>query len=94
MCYLPAMNGSFSLKKVLPALFPDNPALDYAKLQGSVHHGGEAMTQYPAIANMAPEEAEATRQSLLEYCKLDTYAMVKIWEKLRELVKEAGVKIS
>lgn len=93
MCYLPAMNGSFSIKKVLPALFPNNPALDYTKLQGSVHHGGEAMTQYPAIANMTPEEAEATRQSLLEYCKLDTYAMVKIWEKLRELAKEAGVKI-
>ena len=24
------------------------------------------------------------RQSLLKYCELDTYAMVKVWEKLRE----------
>jgi hypothetical protein len=23
---------------------------------------------------------------LLEYCKLDTYAMVKIWEKFKEVV--------
>ena len=85
MVYLPAMNGSFSIKKVLPALFPDDPELNYANLEGSVHHGGDAMTQYPAIAKMAPAEAEATRKSLLEYCKLDTYAMVKIWQKLREL---------
>ena len=85
MVYLPAMNGSFSIKKVLPALFPDDPELNYANLKGSVHHGGDAMTQYPAIAKMAPAEAEATRKALLEYCKLDTYAMVKIWQKLKEL---------
>ena len=65
--------------------FPDNPESNYANLEGSVHHGGDAMTQYPAIAKMAPAEAEATRKSLLEYCKLDTYAMVKIWQKLKEL---------
>ncbi|MCH5234592.1 MAG: hypothetical protein J1E16_04805 [Muribaculaceae bacterium] len=47
--------------------------------------GGDAMTQYPAIAKMAPAEAEATRTALLEYCKLDTYAIVKIWQKLKEL---------
>lgn len=83
MVYLPAMNGSFSIKKVLPALFPDSPELDYKNLSGSVHHGGEAMTLYPAIARMSPDEAEEARKSLLEYCKLDTLAMVRIWEKLR-----------
>ena len=30
---------------------------------------------------------KATRQSLLEYCGLDTLAMVKVWEKLREVSK-------
>jgi hypothetical protein len=34
------------------------------------------------------EEIEADRKSLLEYCALDTLAMVKVWEKLREM---AGV---
>lgn len=84
MVYLPEMNGSFSIKKVLPALFPNSPELDYKNLSGRVHHGGEAMTLYPAIAKMSPAEAEEARHSLLEYCKLDTLAMVRIWEKLRE----------
>ena len=85
MVYLPEMNGSFSIKHVLPSLYPDDPTLNYANLDGSVHNGGEAMTIYPLIAKMSPAEAEAARQSLLEYCKLDTLAMVKVWEKLREM---------
>ena len=31
-----------------------------------------------------PDEAAASRTALLEYCKLDTWAMVKVWEKLKE----------
>lgn len=85
MVYLPEMNGSFSIKHVLPALRPNDPELDYKNLDGTVHNGGEAMTIYPLIANMSPEEAEQARQSLLKYCKLDTLAMVKIWEKLQEM---------
>ena len=88
MVYLPEMNGSFSIKQVLPALQPDDPELDYKNLSGSVHNGGEAMTIYPQIAQMLPDEADAARRSLLEYCKLDTLAMVKIWEKLREMAGE------
>lgn len=87
MVYLPQMNGSFSIKHVLPALQPDDPKLNYANLPGDVHNGGEAMTVYPLIAKMDPSEAEAMRKSLLEYCWLDTYAMVKVWEKLIELSK-------
>ena len=82
--YVPAMGGSFSIKSVLPALFPDDPELDYHNLQGSVHNGGEAMNIFPRIKDMSPEEQQAARQSLLKYCELDTYAMVKVWEKLKE----------
>ncbi len=82
--YVPAMGGSFSIKSVLPALFPDDPELDYHNLQGSVHNGGEAMNIFPKIKDMAPDEQQAARQSLLKYCELDTYAMVKVWEKLKE----------
>ncbi len=85
MVYLPEMNGSFSIKHVLPALQPDDPALNYANLDGSVHNGSEAMTIYPQIAKMSPADAASARKSLLEYCKLDTLAMVKVWEKLREM---------
>lgn len=85
--YKESMHGSFSIKKVLPALFPDDPDLDYHNLSGSVHNGGDAMTIYPKMAQMTPEEREQTRKDLLEYCGLDTYAMVKVWEKLMEVSK-------
>jgi hypothetical protein len=83
--YLPAMDGSFSIKKVLPALFPDDPQLNYANLTGSVHNGGEAMTIFPKIKDMSPEEQQKARKSLLDYCYLDTLAMVRIWQKLEEV---------
>jgi hypothetical protein len=79
--YCRAMGGSFSIKSVLPALFPDDPELDYHNLDG-VHNGGEAMAVYPQIQFMSPDEQKAARYNLLKYCELDTYAMVKIWQKL------------
>ncbi len=86
-CYYPAMGGGFSIKVVLPALFPADPDLDYHNLEGSVHNGGEAMDIYPHIAAMSPGEHAAARESLLRYCELDTFAMVKVLAKLRELSK-------
>lgn len=83
--YLPEMEGSFSIKKVLPALFPNDPQLDYSNLTGSVHNGGEAMTIFPKIKDMTPADQQKARQSLLDYCHLDTLAMVKIWQKLEEI---------
>ena len=83
--YLPEMEGSFSIKKVLPALFPNDPQLDYSNLTGSVHNGGEAMTIFPKIKDMTPADQQKARQSLLDYCNLDTMAMVKIWQKLEEI---------
>ena len=87
MVYLPEMNGSFSIKHVLPALYPDDPKLDYKNLDGSVHNGGEAMTIYPQIAKMSSDDADAARKALKKYCELDTLAMVKVWEKLKEMSK-------
>ncbi len=84
--YNKAMGGSFSIKSVLPALFPDDPALDYHNLE-QIHNGGEAMSVFPKIKDMPPDEAAKTRHNLLKYCELDTYAMVKVWEKLKEVVK-------
>jgi hypothetical protein len=42
------------------------------------------MTIFPKIQFMDPEEQAKTRKALLAYCCLDTFAMVKIWEKLKE----------
>jgi hypothetical protein len=85
--YVPAMGGSFSIKSVLPALFPDDPSLNYHNLTGGVQNGGDAMTIFPKIQHMHPEEAKAAREALLRYCELDTWAMVKVWEKLKDVAK-------
>ena len=85
--YNKAMGGSFSIKSVLPALFPDDPSLNYHNLEG-IHNGSEAMSKFPEIKNMPHDEAEKTRHELLEYCKLDTFAMVKLWQELVKVTKE------
>ena len=80
------MGGSFSIKSVLPAIYPNDPSLDYHNLEG-VHNGGEAMAIFPRIKDMAPDEQAAARHSLLKYCELDTYAMVKVWQELVRVSK-------
>ena len=85
--YRKEIGGSFSIKSVLPAMFPNDPELDYHNLDG-VHNGGEAMSIFPTIKDMPPKEQAIARQNLLKYCELDTYAMVKIWQALSDLVKE------
>ena len=80
--YNRAMGGSVSIKSVLPAICPGDPELDYHELEG-VHNGTEAMTVFPAIQYMEPEEREKARKNLLAYCRLDTLAMVKVWEELK-----------
>ena len=84
--YNKAMGGSFSIKSVLPAIFPDDPELNYKNLE-QIHNGGEAMSIFPKIKDMPKDEQETTRKNLLQYCELDTYAMVKIWEELRRVVE-------
>ena len=85
--YTPAMGGSFSIKSVLPALFPGYEELDYHNLDSRVQNGGDAMTIFPKMKDMSAEEEQASRNALLEYCKLDTFAMVRVWEKLKEVTE-------
>jgi len=84
--YAPKMNGSFSIKSVLPALFPDDPELDYHNLEGCVHNGLEAMEIFPTIKDMSESIKAGIRESLLRYCELDTYAMVKIYWRILDIV--------
>ncbi len=86
--YDPAFHGRSSIKVVLPALFPNDPELDYKKL-GSVQNGSDAMDIFPKLHLLTDENRkEEIRNDLLAYCRLDTLAMVKIWEKLHQLIKE------
>ena len=85
--YVKEMEGSNSIKYVLPALYPNDPKLNYGNLP-MVHNGGEASEAFLSLRDKSLESMhEDIKNSLLIYCKLDTYAMVKIWEKFREVIK-------
>ncbi|QPH87135.1 DUF2779 domain-containing protein [Campylobacter concisus] len=83
--YHPKMQGSYSIKYVLPALVPEFE-LAYKDLN-LIHNGGEAMQAYENMTRMSADERDAYKSALLAYCKLDTLAMVKVLEKLREVAK-------
>ena len=78
--YHPSQQGSWSIKKVLPAVVPE---LRYDTLDG-VQDGGAAMEAFiEAIhPDTSPERKSLIEQQLLAYCKLDTYAMVRLWQVL------------
>ncbi len=75
------MGNSLSIKSILPALYPNDPSLNYENLNG-VNNGNDAMVIFQKMKNMTTKEKEQAKKELLEYCKLDTYAMVKIYEYL------------
>ena len=89
--YTKEMQGSYSIKYVLPALFPNDPELDYHNLP-VVHKGDEASAAFINLKNLSKEEQEKVRNGLLVYCGLDTYAMVKIYEKLLEVTNNKHIK--
>ena len=84
--YTKDMHGSYSIKYLLPALFPNEESLNYHNLD-LIHNGSEAMDSYVNLDNLSEEERTYTRERLLRYCELDTYAMVKILTKLKEVAK-------
>jgi len=82
--YCRELDGSYSIKQVLPALCPNAPELDYHALD-LVHNGDEAMNIYRELPGKSPEERKRIRSALLAYCRLDTLAMVRVLEKLKEI---------
>ncbi|MET0983742.1 MAG: DUF2779 domain-containing protein, partial [Telluria sp.] len=76
--YHPGQQGSWSIKQVLPAIAPD---LRYDRLEG-VQDGGAAMHAFlEAIAPATdPARKRQIERQLLDYCHLDTLAMVRLWE--------------
>ncbi|TLP35522.1 DUF2779 domain-containing protein [Arcobacter arenosus] len=79
----PSMQGSYSIKYVLPALVPEFEKA-YKELEG-VQNGSQAMNAFANLSKLDGLSKEKMRTSLLEYCKLDTLAMVKILEVLRNI---------
>ncbi|MDD2522378.1 MAG: DUF2779 domain-containing protein [Anaerolineaceae bacterium] len=78
----PEFKGSWSLKNVLPVMVPE---LSYEEMP--INKGDQAMTVWWTIVNgnLSDEESEKLKIALLDYCKLDTWAMVEIWRVFTSL---------
>jgi hypothetical protein len=77
--YHPEFHGSFSIKKVLPALVPE---FSYDDLD--IQAGDVASIAYlESVSGINGERREQLRAALLTYCERDTEAMVRIVEALR-----------
>ena len=76
-------HGSSSIKKVQPILVPE---VSYSDLD--VNNGTMALDTWGRMIldKNFNEDIEATRKNLLDYCELDTLAMVKIYEVLTKLL--------
>ena len=79
--YHPDQHGSWSIKAVLPCVVPD---LSYGDLEG-VADGGMASAAFrEALADQTTEaRKQEIERELLDYCRLDTLAMVRMWEVFR-----------
>jgi predicted RecB family nuclease len=89
--YHPEFGGSFGLKKVLPALVP---GLSYRDL--SINEGETASLQLQRLLfepQLKGEERAELRRALLAYCERDTWAMVKLLERLRGLAGNAQLEL-
>lgn len=78
----PRFKGKYSIKKVLPVLAPE---YDYSKLE--ISNGQIATLKWHHLTDgrFPPDQEEKVYRDLLDYCELDTLAMVKIFEALANL---------
>jgi len=78
--YHPEMKGSWSIKNVLTCLVPE---LRYSDL-GDVQDGLMAQSAYHEIISgkLSKEEKDSLYADMLDYCKLDTFAMLAIIDKV------------
>jgi len=77
-----AFGGSTSIKKVLTVILPN---LTYDNMV--VANGTDAMEAFTRILEM-PDGADRKklRHDMLEYCKLDTFAMVRMFEEMQKKI--------
>ena len=77
-----AFGGSTSIKKVLPVLAPD---LDYGGMQ--VANGTDAMEAWLRMLDLpSGEDVRKFREDMLACCKLDTFAMVRIFGRIERMI--------
>jgi hypothetical protein len=87
--YHPGFNGGFGLKKVLGPLLGDRSHADLG-----IREGATASLELQQLlfheASLVPQERAIIRQQLLDYCKADTWEMVRLLGALRALAAAAG----
>ena len=82
--YHPDFHGSISIKRTLPVLVPE---MSYDELEIADGDSASAAFAYLVLGKYVEEtEAKSVKRNLLDYCKQDTLAMVKLHEKLYEYV--------
>jgi len=82
--YHPDFQGSFSLKYILTPLVPDLTYSDLVIVEGML--ASVEIARLLFVAHKIPvAERDKLRQDLLAYCERDTYATVRLMERLREL---------
>jgi hypothetical protein len=87
--YHPGFRGSFSIKYVLNPLVPDLTYNDLVIVDGLV--ASVEIARLLFVAHKIPvEERDRLRQDLLDYCERDTWAMVRLMGRLRELSAPAA----
>ena len=73
--------GSWSIKAILPVMIP---WLSYKEL--NIQKGGDASASYRKLIELkTSEEKDNLKKDMLQYCGLDTLAMVEIFKKLEEV---------
>ena len=83
MCH-PDFQGSLSIKYVLTPMVPELTYNDLVIVNGLV--ASVEIARLLFVANKIPADERArVRQDLLDYCERDTWAMVKLLERLRSL---------
>ncbi len=78
---IPACKGSASIKVVLPVFIPE---LSYEDLD--IQEGMTASFVYSQLQYQDEATQQTQQKQLLEYCKLDTFAMVRIFEKINQSI--------
>ena len=81
--YHPDFHGSTSIKSTLPVLVSD---ISYNDLEIADGDSAMAAFAYLAWGKYEDTEAETTKRKLLEYCKRDSLAMVRLHQQLVEYV--------
>jgi hypothetical protein len=82
--------GSASIKSVLPVLVPE---LSYKEL--GIQEGGNAQRSWmDAVLYQKRSDKDQVLKDLDEYCKLDTFAMVEIFNLLTRVVAGEGGSVA